>query len=182
MLIASRFRHITPLVVGRIGVVGQRQRLLSSEAPKENVGRLSSVYMRVLPISDDNLKRMVSQGLAVGTYGVVATSLLGTIGVDTAPLLAGLGGAGVTLGFALKDVAANAIAGLSLVVERPFKTGDVVRIGPEKARGRVMVIGYRYVHLDMLNEKNQVLNRIMIPSCTVHSNAIIVEPPIAKDK
>lgn len=43
-------------------------------------------------------------------------------------LLAGLGIAGFTLGFALQDVAKNFIAGLLILLQRPFEIGDVVNV------------------------------------------------------
>lgn len=77
--------------------------------------------------------------------------------------------------FALKDVVANVIAGFTLVIEGPFSTGDIVQVGPDKTRGRVVIVGHRYVHLDVLNDKNKVLNRLMIPTATVHAHPITVE-------
>lgn len=43
-------------------------------------------------------------------------------------LLAGLGIAGFTLGFALQDVAKNFIAGLLILLQRPFEIGDAVNV------------------------------------------------------
>ncbi len=43
-------------------------------------------------------------------------------------LLAGLGIAGFTLGFALQDVAKNFIAGLLILLQRPFEIGDVIEV------------------------------------------------------
>jgi small conductance mechanosensitive channel len=43
-------------------------------------------------------------------------------------LLAGLGIAGFTLGFALQDVAKNFIAGLLILLQRPFEIGDVIQV------------------------------------------------------
>jgi small conductance mechanosensitive channel len=43
-------------------------------------------------------------------------------------LLAGLGIAGFTLGFALQDVAKNFIAGILILLQRPFELGDVINV------------------------------------------------------
>lgn len=43
-------------------------------------------------------------------------------------LLAGLGIAGFTIGFALQDVAKNLIAGVLLLVQRPFEIGDTIEV------------------------------------------------------
>lgn len=43
-------------------------------------------------------------------------------------LLAGLGIAGLTIGFALQDVAKNLIAGVLLLIQRPFEIGDSIEV------------------------------------------------------
>jgi small conductance mechanosensitive channel len=53
---------------------------------------------------------------------------LGTLGVDTKPLLAGMGITGFTIGFALKEVATNFISGIFLVINKPFVRGCRIKI------------------------------------------------------
>ena len=60
---------------------------------------------------------------AIGLF--VALSVLGLSGVVTT-LLAGAGVAGLALGFAFQDIAANFISGVILSVRRPFRVGDVL--------------------------------------------------------
>lgn len=43
-------------------------------------------------------------------------------------LLAGLGIAGFTIGFALQDVAKNLIAGILLLLQQPFEVGDTIQV------------------------------------------------------
>jgi small conductance mechanosensitive channel len=47
---------------------------------------------------------------------------------DVTGLIAGLGIAGVTIGFALQDVAKNFVAGVLLLIQQPFAIGDVIKI------------------------------------------------------
>ncbi|MGD2057852.1 MAG: mechanosensitive ion channel family protein [Anaerolineales bacterium] len=47
---------------------------------------------------------------------------------DVTGLIAGLGIAGVTVGFALQDVAKNFVAGVLLLIQQPFEIGDVIKI------------------------------------------------------
>ncbi len=51
------------------------------------------------------------------------------LGVEVAPLLAGLGIAGFVVGFALQDTLSNFASGLMILVYRPFDIGDVVEAG-----------------------------------------------------
>jgi small conductance mechanosensitive channel len=51
------------------------------------------------------------------------------LGVEVAPLLAGLGIAGFVVGFALQDTLSNFASGLMILVYRPFDVGDVIEAG-----------------------------------------------------
>ena len=51
---------------------------------------------------------------------------LGTLGVDVSALVAGLGLTGFALGFAVKDTISNILAGVLLLVYRPFSKKDYV--------------------------------------------------------
>lgn len=57
---------------------------------------------------------------------IVVVVALGTLGVQTAPLLAVIGTAGLAIGLALKDSLSNIASGVMLVTLRPFHVGDVV--------------------------------------------------------
>ena len=60
---------------------------------------------------------------------VVIIVVLGTLGVDTTSLAALIGGAGVAIGFALRDSLSNFAAGVMLILLRPFNVGDFVEVG-----------------------------------------------------
>jgi small-conductance mechanosensitive channel len=51
---------------------------------------------------------------------------LAQLGVEVAPLLAGLGIAGFIVGFALQDTLSNFASGLMILVYRPFDVGDAI--------------------------------------------------------
>lgn len=50
------------------------------------------------------------------------------VAFDVTGLIAGLGIAGVTIGFALQDVTKNFVAGVLLLIQQPFEIGDVIKI------------------------------------------------------
>ena len=58
------------------------------------------------------------------------------LGVEVAPLLAGLGIAGFIIGFALQDTLSNFASGMMILVYRPFDVGDVVEAGGVTRQGR----------------------------------------------
>ena len=79
-------------------------------------------------ITDEDLARLMSKIAAITIYTFVGMTALGTFGVDTKPLLAGLGITGFTIGFALREVATNFISGIFLVVSKPFVRGCRIQI------------------------------------------------------
>ena len=77
-------------------------------------------------------------------YVVLAVGLimvLDHVGVDTTSVLASLGVAGLTIGFAARDALSNVISGVFIFWDRPFVIGDLVEIGG--AYGRVDTITMR---------------------------------------
>lgn len=72
-------------------------------------------------------------------------------------ILALSGTIAVTVGFALKDLAASIIAGITLLVDKPFQVGD--RIHFDGYYGEVVAIGLRSVRLVTLDD-----NLVTIPN------------------
>ncbi|MCD4739662.1 mechanosensitive ion channel family protein [archaeon] len=70
----------------------------------------------------------------VATYTVYSIALIGIIyilgftDIFTAAI-AGAGVLGLAVGFASKDTASNAIAGITLIMDKPFKIGEFVEVG-----------------------------------------------------
>lgn len=67
------------------------------------------------------------------------------------------GGAAVTIGFALKDLVASVLAGLTIIIDRPFQVGDRVSFG--EYYGEIAAIGLRSVRLITLDD-----NVVTIPN------------------
>ena len=69
---------------------------------------------------------------AIARYTIVAFTLiavLGKIGVQTASVIAVMGAAGLAVGLALQNSLGNFAAGVLLVVFRPLKAGEYVKVG-----------------------------------------------------
>lgn len=89
---------------------------------------LERFFLRSHIIEDEDLARLISKTGAIAIYAIVGVTTLGTLGVDTKPLLAGIGITGFTIGFALKEVATNFISGIFLVINKPFVRGCRIKI------------------------------------------------------
>ena len=60
---------------------------------------------------------------------LVAAISLQMVGFNLTAFLAGLGIAGITIGFALQDVSKNFIAGLLMMIQQPFEIGETIEVG-----------------------------------------------------
>ena len=79
--------------------------------------------------------------------GVVAAILLGfaVAGIKVGPALAGLGLAGLAVAFAVQAILENFIAGVILLLRRPFRAGDQIRTG--EYEGTVQDVDLRVTRL-----------------------------------
>jgi small conductance mechanosensitive channel len=59
-------------------------------------------------------------------WAVLLVVVLGKLGVDIAPIIAGLGVTGFILGFAFQESLGNLASGLMIAINEPFKIGDYV--------------------------------------------------------
>lgn len=104
--------------------------------------------------------------------GTAITALMLSVRLDD-KVLAIIGGtAAVSIGFAIKDLVASFIAGIMIMIDRPFQVGDRVSFGGEY--GDITAIGLRSVRMTTLNHNivtipnNKFLNDIT--SCGNYGN------------
>jgi len=62
-------------------------------------------------------------------WALLIMMVLQKLGVNVAPLIAGLGVTGFIVGFACQESLANLAAGIMIAINQPFKVGDFVEIG-----------------------------------------------------
>jgi len=111
-------------------------------------------------------------------YIIVTVSLMvgvSTIGIDITPLIASLGLGGFALGFALRDAVSNLLAGVLIVVYRPFVIGDHLCVAG--ASGRVREINLRYTIIDSEGGEEMIPNQMIFNTrVTVKRGHDKVEP------
>lgn len=61
---------------------------------------------------------------------VAAIILLDNLGVNVTALMAGLGIGGIAIGLAAQGIFSDLFAALSILLDRPFKRGDTIQVGP----------------------------------------------------
>lgn len=67
-----------------------------------------------------------SSVVSKGCWAILIVMVLGRLGVNIAPLIAGLGVTGFILGFAFQESLGNLASGLMIALNDPFKVGDFV--------------------------------------------------------
>ena len=80
-------------------------------------------------IQDPSLARIARKVVFVGLMLVVLVAVLERFGIETASFIAVLGTAGLAIGLALQGTLSNIAAGVMILVLRPFRAGDAVKIG-----------------------------------------------------
>lgn len=88
------------------------------------------------------------------------------IGIDVAPLIAGLGVGGFIVGFAFQESLSNFAAGFMLLVNEPFKKGDYVEAGGNAGTITDMTI----MSTTMLTPDNK---KIIVPNKGVWGGSIV---------
>jgi small-conductance mechanosensitive channel len=108
-------------------------------------------------------------------FGVITA--LGTMGVNVSAMVAGLGLTGLALGLALKEVVSNAVAGVLILIYKPFKRGDVVAVLTFK--GRTSEINLRYTTLDTPEGRVFVPNMLLLTNVMMVGNGGSTSPAVA---
>ena len=103
------------LVVGKILIVVLKKILAKAFSRSKKINELMAKF----------LLKVVSVVCWIFVFLVVLSHL----GVDLAPIIAGLGITGFILGFAFQETLGNLLAGVMIVLNAPFRVGDYVEVG-----------------------------------------------------
>jgi small-conductance mechanosensitive channel len=88
----------------------------------------------------------VMRSICSGIIGVFALIyVLGALGLDLGPLLAGAGVAGVALGFGAQSLVKDFLSGMFMLIEDQYGVGDVIDVG--EASGTVEAVSLRVTRL-----------------------------------
>ncbi|MFZ4721519.1 MAG: mechanosensitive ion channel family protein [Phycisphaerales bacterium] len=80
------------------------------------------------------LRLLLLRIVRLAVMGIFAIMALQNLGVELLPLIAGLGVAGAGIALALQGVLGNAVAGLTIIITRPFRVGEYIDIHNEEGR------------------------------------------------
>jgi len=77
----------------------------------------------------DSISIVLTSTTIVAIWVIALLTVLGVVGIEIGPLLAGAGIAGVALGFGAQSLVKDCIAGLFMLIEDQYGIGDVVDLG-----------------------------------------------------
>ena len=111
---------------------------------------------------------LLGRAVRIGVLMLGVMLVLGQLGFDKAvySFVAGLGIAGLVIGFALQDIVKHFAAGVLLLILRPFRIGDEVRIGAFV--GHVQDVQLRATVL-----KTDDGSEVLIPNADVYNSAVV---------
>ena len=129
------------------------------------IGRLLRETMNRYRL-EPSIRQLVENLFSVLTVTFAAVTVLSQFGFDVVSIVAGLGIVGIAVGFAAQSTLSNFIAGITLLIERPFRIGDWVTINGQD--GKVVKIALRTT---WLRTRDNIFT--MIPNDNVASSEII---------
>jgi len=92
------------------------------------IGRLAKIAAATDNDVDDRLVQFARSFLGITIAFVAFLLILKAWGQNLTPLLAGAGIAGIAIGLAAKEALADVLGGVFLIVDRPMRVGDRVKI------------------------------------------------------
>ncbi|MFH1721567.1 MAG: mechanosensitive ion channel family protein [Candidatus Altiarchaeota archaeon] len=114
---------------------------------------------------DDEALPFISKIANLLIYVVGFMIIINQLGYSITPLVASLGIAGFAIGFAAQDSISNILAGFFIMVDRPFKIGDRIKI--KDILGEVVDIGLRTTKVKTLDHLI-----VIIPNKSIVSDVV----------
>ncbi len=111
---------------------------------------------------------LLSRTARVVTVGLALIILLSHFGIDVSALTAALGLSGLVLTLGAQDTISDAIAGVIILVDRPFRVGDRIEIQGAGTWGDVVDIGLRSTRIQ--TRDNRI---IIVPNSVIGNNQIM---------
>jgi small-conductance mechanosensitive channel len=139
-------RHFCDRMVKRLG--GGVERLAAMSTPTAlNVSLVDTGPMSQARRAQraHTIGAVLRNVIAVTIWSIALLTVLGELGVNLAPLIAGAGIVGIALGFGAQSVVRDFLAGLFMLLENQFGVGDVVDLGA--ASGTVEGVSLRTTRL-----------------------------------
>jgi hypothetical protein len=115
---------------------------------------------------DRNVVALTTNGVAIGAYVLAVAIVLALLGASWTAVITVLGASTVALSLALQDVLKNFVAGVYILLERPFAIGDHIRV--REVEGTVEGIDIRTTAL-----RGKGAERYLVPNATLFAEVLV---------
>lgn len=141
------------VLVAGLYIVGRAKRWLSDQ---------------ILPTTrfDIGLQNSVAAGFGYVASLIVITLAVVTLGIDLSSVAIIAGALSVGIGFGLKTIVENFVAGILILIERPIKVGDWIVVGGTE--GIVKRISVRSTEIETFDNAN-----VIFPNSELIANAVV---------
>ena len=144
----------------RVGKAAAGGSLLLGRAARE--ARLNASYDAETIISD-RLYNAVLIGVLLWILAIIIVA--NALGINTTSLVALVSVAGLALSLSIQNVMSNLFSGITLLIAKPFTTGDFVEVAGKT--GTIKAVGLFYTQMDTLDNV-----AISIPNSDVTASAV----------
>lgn len=107
--------------------------------------------------------------VSVALFAIAVIVILDNLGVNVTGLVAGLGIGGIAIGLAAQGIFKDLFAALSIIFDKPFRVGDVIRF--EGVNGTVEQIGLKTTRVRSLDGQEVVVSNALLLDKEVHNFA-----------
>lgn len=101
----------------------------------------------------------------VWLFGILM--ILSNVGVNVTSLIAGVGIGGIAIAFAVREVLSDLFSSFAIYFDRPFRVGDVIRVGKET--GTVQKIGIKTTRIRSTSGEEIIVSNQSLTSTPVHN-------------
>ena len=115
---------------------------------------------------DGTLKGFIHSAVKIVLWILTGIIVAGALGIPTTSLVALISIAGLALSLSVQNILSNLFSGLTLLVSKPFKSGDYVEVGGRN--GIIKSVGLFYTQLNTLDNVS-----INIPNSDVTGTTVI---------
>ncbi len=115
---------------------------------------------------DGTLKSFIHSAVKIILWILTGIIVAGALGIPTTSLVALISIAGLALSLSVQNILSNLFSGLTLLVSKPFKSGDFVEVGGRN--GIIKSVGLFYTQLNTLDNVS-----INIPNSDVTGTTVI---------
>lgn len=158
-------KGLTSIIIVILGIMAVR----IADVFLENWG--TKVARRTKSKKDDSIIRLFHKILMVIAYILVFLYILSFWGIEIGPMIASLGIAGLAIAFALQNTLGNIFGGISMILDKSIRSGDVVQIDAQTS-GVVLEVGIRSTKIKTWDNEVIIIPNGQLSNQQIHNIAL----------